>query len=49
MICIVRFTFILRTKLLKKMYDEYDLDVKMYEKPVGFTLRTKINESNWVH
>lgn len=42
--------FIFRTKLLKKIYDEYDLDVKMYEQPVGFTQRTTNNESNnWAH
>lgn len=38
-------TFAFRTKLMKRIYDEYDLDVKMYEKPVGFKLGTKINGS----
>jgi len=41
------FVLIFRTKLLKKMYDEYDLNVRMHEKPVGFTLTNKNNESNY--
>jgi len=32
---------------MKKIYDEYDLNVKMNETPVGFTLKTKNNESNY--
>jgi len=38
-------TYAFRTKLMKRIYDEYDLDVKMYEKPVGFKLGMKINGS----
>lgn len=41
----VNFKFF-RTQLLKRIYDEYDLNVKMYEKPVGFTLKHGSNESN---
>lgn len=41
------FTLIFRTKLLKKIYDEYDLNVRMHEKPVGFTVTNKNNESNY--
>ncbi|KAL5245174.1 hypothetical protein ACI65C_012584 [Semiaphis heraclei] len=37
--------WLIKTKLLKKMYDEYDLNVKMHENPVGFTLKNKNNES----
>lgn len=43
------FTLIFRTKLLKKIYDEYDLNVRMHEKPVGFTLTNKNNESNYTY
>jgi len=43
------FTLIFRTKLLKKIYDEYDLNVRMHEKPVGFTLINKNNESNYTY
>lgn len=43
------FVLIFRTKLLKKMYDEYDLSVRMHEKPVGFTLNNKNNESNYTY
>jgi len=43
------FALIFRTKLLKKIYDEYDLNVRMHEKPVGFTLKNKNNESNYTY
>ncbi|CAI6342882.1 unnamed protein product [Macrosiphum euphorbiae] len=41
--------WLIKTKLLKKMYDEYDLSVRMHEKPVGFTLNNKNNESLGTH
>jgi len=31
------------------MYDEYDLNVRMHEKPVGFTIRNANNESNYTY
>ncbi|XP_025206590.1 uncharacterized protein LOC112602627 isoform X2 [Melanaphis sacchari] len=37
--------WLIKTKLLKRIYDEYDLNVRMREKPVGFTLTNKNNES----
>lgn len=43
------FILIFRTKLLKKIYDEYDLNVRIHEKPVGFTLKNKNNESNYTY
>jgi len=36
-----------RTNLLKRIYDDYDLNVKMYEKPVGFALKN--NDSNIIY
>lgn len=38
--------FAIRTQLLKRIYDDYDLNIKMHDKPVGFTLKTMNNESN---
>ncbi|XP_025423818.1 proline-rich receptor-like protein kinase PERK10 isoform X2 [Sipha flava] len=38
-----------KTKLLKKIYDEFDLNIKMHEKPVGFTLTNKNNQSSGAH
>lgn len=43
------FALMFRTKLLKKIYDEYDLNVRMHEKPAGFTLTNKNNESNYTY
>ncbi|XP_022173381.1 uncharacterized protein LOC111035875 [Myzus persicae] len=41
--------WLIKTKLLKKIYDEYDLNVRMHEKPVGFTLKNANNESLGTH
>ncbi|XP_060838587.1 uncharacterized protein LOC132920317 [Rhopalosiphum padi] len=41
--------WLIKTKLLKKIYDEYDLNVRMHEKPVGFTLTNTNNESLGTH